>query len=54
MQVLSEYGMVHVKSEKEYGNTKDYCIQFNPSWAYLPHDLSKAVSVHQGTFQKMY
>ncbi|XP_072450059.1 signal peptide peptidase-like 2 isoform X1 [Chiloscyllium punctatum] len=41
-QVLSEYGMVHVLSDKEHGNTKDYCIQFNPYWAYLPHDLSKA------------
>ncbi|XP_072100333.1 signal peptide peptidase-like 2 isoform X1 [Mobula birostris] len=41
-QVLSEYGMVHVLSEKEQGNAKDYCIQFNPSWAYLPIDLSKA------------
>ncbi|GCB60825.1 hypothetical protein scyTo_0011199 [Scyliorhinus torazame] len=41
-QVLSEYGMVRVLSETEHGNTKDYCIQFNPYWAYLPHDLSKA------------
>ncbi|XP_048415577.2 signal peptide peptidase-like 2 isoform X2 [Stegostoma tigrinum] len=41
-QVVTEYGMVHVLSDKEHGNTKDYCIQFNPYWAYLPHDLSKA------------
>ncbi|XP_012659931.1 signal peptide peptidase-like 2B isoform X1 [Otolemur garnettii] len=41
-QVACEYGMVHVISE--YGGPKgrDYCIQYNPQWAHLPHDLSKA------------
>ncbi|XP_053558999.1 signal peptide peptidase-like 2B isoform X2 [Bombina bombina] len=39
-EVLCEYGMVHVTSEKSNG--KDYCILFNPSWARLPHDLTKA------------
>ncbi|XP_042198617.1 signal peptide peptidase-like 2 isoform X2 [Callorhinchus milii] len=34
--------MVRVLSEKEHENAKDYCIQFNSYWAYLPHDLNKA------------
>ncbi|KAM4708375.1 signal peptide peptidase-like 2B isoform 2-T2 [Discoglossus pictus] len=41
-EVLCEYGMVHVTSEKSSGNPKDYCILFNPEWARLPHDLTKA------------
>lgn len=41
-QVLCQYGMVHVVSEKGHGNAKDYCILFNSQWAHLPHDLSKA------------
>ncbi|XP_053318113.1 signal peptide peptidase-like 2B isoform X2 [Spea bombifrons] len=35
-------GMVHVKSEKSSGSSKDYCILFNPLWASLPQDLAKA------------
>uniref|UniRef100_A0A8C0XWS0 PA domain-containing protein n=1 Tax=Castor canadensis TaxID=51338 RepID=A0A8C0XWS0_CASCN len=31
LQVTCEYGMVH-----------DYCILYNPQWAHLPQDLSKA------------
>ncbi|KAM8939353.1 signal peptide peptidase-like 2B [Pelodytes ibericus] len=34
--------MVHVISEKSSGNSKDYCILFNPLWASLPQDLAKA------------
>ncbi|XP_054442919.1 signal peptide peptidase-like 2B isoform X2 [Pteronotus mesoamericanus] len=41
-QVACEYGMVHVVSETEGPKGKDYCILYNPQWAHLPHDLSKA------------
>lgn len=41
-QVLCQYGMVHVVSEKGHSNPKDYCILFNSQWAHLPYDLSKA------------
>ena len=43
-----EYGMVHVVSESGGPRGKDYCILYNPQWAHLPHDLSKAVSTHWG------
>ena len=36
--------MVHVVSETGGPKGKDYCILYNPQWAHLPHDLSKAVS----------
>ncbi|KAM4050855.1 signal peptide peptidase-like 2B isoform 1-T1 [Anomaloglossus baeobatrachus] len=45
-QVLSEYGMVHVTSDKSDGSAKDYCILFNSEWAHLPHDLTKAALLH--------
>ncbi|XP_066199136.1 signal peptide peptidase-like 2B isoform X3 [Saccopteryx leptura] len=41
-QVACEYGMVHVVSEMGGRKGKDYCILYNPQWAHLPHDLSKA------------
>ncbi|KAM8925158.1 signal peptide peptidase-like 2B isoform 4-T5 [Lycaon pictus] len=41
-QVACEYGMVHVVSETGGPRGKDYCILYNPQWAHLPHDLSKA------------
>ncbi|XP_007992871.2 signal peptide peptidase-like 2B isoform X1 [Chlorocebus sabaeus] len=41
-QVTCEYGMVHVVSEAGGPRGKDYCILYNPQWAHLPHDLSKA------------
>uniref|UniRef100_A0ABI7YFH1 PA domain-containing protein n=1 Tax=Felis catus TaxID=9685 RepID=A0ABI7YFH1_FELCA len=41
-QVACEYGMVHVVSESGGPRGKDYCILYNPQWAHLPHDLSKA------------
>lgn len=41
-QVACEYGMVHVVSEAGGPRGKDYCILYNPQWAHLPHDLSKA------------
>nr|XP_020751061.1 signal peptide peptidase-like 2B isoform X1 [Odocoileus virginianus texanus] len=41
-QVACEYGMVHVVSETGGPKGKDYCILYNPQWAHLPHDLSKA------------
>ncbi|XP_036280048.1 signal peptide peptidase-like 2B isoform X3 [Pipistrellus kuhlii] len=41
-QVACEYGMVHVVSEMGGPKGKDYCILYNPQWAHLPHDLSKA------------
>ncbi|MEE6487193.1 hypothetical protein FKM82_014830 [Ascaphus truei] len=43
-EVLCEYGMVHVTSEKSSSSSspKDYCILFNSQWAHLPHDLAKA------------
>lgn len=44
LQVACEYGMVHVVSERGGPRGKDYCILYNPQWAHLPHDLSKAVS----------
>lgn len=44
LQVACEYGMVHVVSETGGPRGKDYCILYNPQWAHLPHDLSKAVS----------
>uniref|UniRef100_A0A8C9K1V8 PA domain-containing protein n=1 Tax=Panthera tigris altaica TaxID=74533 RepID=A0A8C9K1V8_PANTA len=40
--VACEYGMVHVVSESGGPRGKDYCILYNPQWAHLPHDLSKA------------
>uniref|UniRef100_A0A8I3NKQ7 Signal peptide peptidase-like 2B n=2 Tax=Canis lupus TaxID=9612 RepID=A0A8I3NKQ7_CANLF len=42
LQVACEYGMVHVVSETGGPRGKDYCILYNPQWAHLPHDLSKA------------
>ncbi|KAG9480518.1 hypothetical protein GDO78_012142 [Eleutherodactylus coqui] len=45
-QVLCEYGMVHVTSDKREGSAKDYCILFNSEWAHLPHDLTKAALLH--------
>lgn len=36
--------MVRVVSETGGPKGKDYCILYNPQWAHLPHDLSKAVS----------
>lgn len=44
VQVAGEYGMVRVVSETEVLQGKDYCVLYNPQWAPLPHDLSKAVS----------
>lgn len=44
LQVACEYGMVRVVSETGGPRGKDYCILYNPQWAHLPHDLSKAVS----------
>ncbi|XP_022413307.1 signal peptide peptidase-like 2B isoform X1 [Delphinapterus leucas] len=41
-QVACEYGMVHVVSETGGPKGKDYCILYNPQWAHLPLDLSKA------------
>ncbi|XP_032481002.1 signal peptide peptidase-like 2B isoform X4 [Phocoena sinus] len=41
-QVACEYGMVHVVSETGGPEGKDYCIVYNPQWAHLPLDLSKA------------
>ncbi|XP_055227154.1 signal peptide peptidase-like 2B isoform X3 [Gorilla gorilla gorilla] len=41
-QVACEYGMVHVVSQAGGPEGKDYCILYNPQWAHLPHDLSKA------------
>ncbi|XP_058138110.1 signal peptide peptidase-like 2B isoform X2 [Dasypus novemcinctus] len=41
-QVACEYGMVHVTSEAGGARGRDYCILYNPQWAHLPHDLSKA------------
>ncbi|XP_011852871.1 PREDICTED: signal peptide peptidase-like 2B [Mandrillus leucophaeus] len=41
-EVACEYGMVHVVSEAGGPRGKDYCILYNPQWAHLPHDLSKA------------
>ncbi|XP_014651448.1 PREDICTED: signal peptide peptidase-like 2B [Ceratotherium simum simum] len=34
--------MVHVVSEAGGSQGKDYCVLYNPQWAHLPHDLSKA------------
>ncbi|XP_063776145.1 signal peptide peptidase-like 2B isoform X2 [Pseudophryne corroboree] len=45
-QVLCEYGMVHITSDKSGGSAKDYCILFNSEWAHLPHDLTKAALLH--------
>ncbi|XP_040846458.1 signal peptide peptidase-like 2B isoform X1 [Ochotona curzoniae] len=42
VQVAGEYGMVRVVSETEVLQGKDYCVLYNPQWAPLPHDLSKA------------
>nr|XP_044608147.1 signal peptide peptidase-like 2B [Equus asinus] len=42
-QAACEYGMVHVVSEAGGPRGRDYCILYNPQWAHLPHDLSKAV-----------
>ena len=39
--------MVHVVSEAGGPKGKDYCILYNPQWAHLPLDLSKAVSTGQ-------
>jgi signal peptide peptidase-like protein 2B len=44
LQVTCEYGMVHVVSQSGGPKGKDYCILYNPQWAHLPQDLSKAVS----------
>uniref|UniRef100_A0A8C5ZSH5 Uncharacterized protein n=1 Tax=Marmota marmota marmota TaxID=9994 RepID=A0A8C5ZSH5_MARMA len=44
LQVACEYGMVHVLPESGTPKGKDYCILYNPQWAHLPQDLSKAVS----------
>uniref|UniRef100_A0A9L0R0M1 Signal peptide peptidase-like 2B n=1 Tax=Equus caballus TaxID=9796 RepID=A0A9L0R0M1_HORSE len=41
-QAACEYGMVHVVSEAGGPRGRDYCILYNPQWAHLPHDLSKA------------
>ncbi|XP_062966568.1 signal peptide peptidase-like 2B isoform X2 [Cynocephalus volans] len=41
-QVACEYGMVHVVPEAGTIKGKDYCILYNPQWAHLPQDLSKA------------
>ncbi|XP_018088573.1 signal peptide peptidase like 2B S homeolog isoform X1 [Xenopus laevis] len=41
-EVVGEYGMVHVTSEKSSSSSKDYCILFNSQWARLPQDLAKA------------
>ncbi|XP_064136274.1 signal peptide peptidase-like 2B isoform X4 [Loxodonta africana] len=41
-QVACEYGMVHVVSESGSPRGRDYCVLYNPQWAHLPHDLSKA------------
>ncbi|PNI11667.1 SPPL2B isoform 7 [Pan troglodytes] len=41
-QVACEYGMVHVVSQAGGPEGKDYCILYNPQWAHLPHDLTKA------------
>ncbi|XP_073910430.1 signal peptide peptidase-like 2B isoform X3 [Castor canadensis] len=41
-QVTCEYGMVHVVSQSGGPKGKDYCILYNPQWAHLPQDLSKA------------
>ncbi|EPY79671.1 signal peptide peptidase-like 2B [Camelus ferus] len=43
LKVACEYGMVHVVPETGGPRGKDYCILYNPQWAHLPHDLSKAV-----------
>ncbi|KAK2086959.1 Signal peptide peptidase-like 2B [Saguinus oedipus] len=43
LQVACEYGMVHVASKDGGPKGKDYCILYNPQWAHLPHDLSKAL-----------
>uniref|UniRef100_I3MUZ4 Signal peptide peptidase-like 2B n=2 Tax=Ictidomys tridecemlineatus TaxID=43179 RepID=I3MUZ4_ICTTR len=40
--VACEYGMVHVLPESGTPKGKDYCILYNPQWAHLPQDLSKA------------
>ncbi|XP_048666700.1 signal peptide peptidase-like 2B [Marmota marmota marmota] len=45
LQVACEYGMVHVLPESGTPKGKDYCILYNPQWAHLPQDLSKAVGV---------
>ncbi|XP_075060741.1 signal peptide peptidase-like 2B isoform X2 [Mixophyes fleayi] len=45
-EVICEYGMVHVTSDKSGGIAKDYCILFNSEWAHLPHDLTKAALLH--------
>ncbi|XP_075400863.1 signal peptide peptidase-like 2B isoform X2 [Tenrec ecaudatus] len=45
-QVACEYGMVHVVSESGGPRGRDYCILYNPQWAHLPHDLSKAPLLH--------
>ncbi|PNI11663.1 SPPL2B isoform 3 [Pan troglodytes] len=42
-QVACEYGMVHVVSQAGGPEGKDYCILYNPQWAHLPHDLTKAM-----------
>ena len=39
---------MHVVSETGGPRGKDYCILYNPQWAHLPHDLSKAVSARWG------
>ncbi|VTJ68980.1 Hypothetical predicted protein [Marmota monax] len=41
-KVACEYGMVHVLPESGTPKGKDYCILYNPQWAHLPQDLSKA------------
>uniref|UniRef100_A0A8C0SAH3 Signal peptide peptidase like 2B n=1 Tax=Canis lupus familiaris TaxID=9615 RepID=A0A8C0SAH3_CANLF len=49
LQVACEYGMVHVVSETGGPRGKDYCILYNPQWAHLPHDLSKAPGLWRGS-----
>ncbi|XP_046300174.1 signal peptide peptidase-like 2B isoform X3 [Marmota monax] len=41
-EVACEYGMVRVLPESGTPKGKDYCILYNPQWAHLPQDLSKA------------
>uniref|UniRef100_UPI004038D2BE signal peptide peptidase-like 2B isoform X2 n=1 Tax=Callospermophilus lateralis TaxID=76772 RepID=UPI004038D2BE len=41
-EMACEYGMVHVLPESGTPKGKDYCILYNPQWAHLPQDLSKA------------
>nr|XP_020021429.1 signal peptide peptidase-like 2B isoform X3 [Castor canadensis] len=51
-QVTCEYGMVHVVSQSGGPKGKDYCILYNPQWAHLPQDLSKATQEYWGPCSK--